>query len=268
MPEPDSSAREPIFTLPAIIVFTVGVLLGVHVLRELILSPETDFHMLLELAVVPARWAVAYGGASVESILTGIAGPAGDMAEPRVQLARYILSEPGGKPWTALTYALLHGSWTHVLMNSVWLAAFGTPVARRCGTGRFLVIAAVAAGAGASFYALLNADQPVPLIGASGAVSGMMGAASWFMFAQPTWMLEGRLTEPHERPRERIGGIFANRQVVLFLVVWFAINYFSAVFAQPLGVTDTSIAWEAHVGGFLAGFFLFPVFDPIPARSR
>jgi membrane associated rhomboid family serine protease len=54
-----------------------------------------------------------------------------------------------------------------------------------------------------------------------------------------------------------------NRQVVLFLAVWFVTNYLSAVLAKPLGITDASIAWEAHVGGFALGLAFFPLLDPL-----
>jgi membrane associated rhomboid family serine protease len=74
------------------------------------------------------------------------------------------------------------------------------------------------------------------------------------------------LTQPHERHREQLTDIVHNRQVLIFLGVWFVANYVFA-FVQPLGVTDASIAWEAHIGGFLVGLVLFPLIDPLPARS-
>jgi membrane associated rhomboid family serine protease len=269
MTSPSSQpVREPIFKLPAIIVATLAVLIGIHALRDFILSDRIDFRILIEGAVVPARWAVAYGGVQVDEILNAIVGGGQDEASLPLNLAQYILSDDSGKPWTGLTYALLHGSWTHVFMNSIWLAAFGTPVARRCGSGRFLLLAAAAAIAGAVFYTIIHPRQVLPLIGSSAAVSGMMASAAWFIFSPPIWFRDGRLSEPHERPREHLLDIARNRQVLIFLAVWFVINYASAVFAQPLGVTDASIAWEAHVGGFLAGLFLFPILDPLPARPR
>jgi membrane associated rhomboid family serine protease len=58
-----------------------------------------------------------------------------------------------------------------------------------------------------------------------------------------------------------------NRQVLIFLGIWFAANYVFAV-VEPLGMTDASIAWEAHLGGFLAGLAVFPLIDPLPARAK
>jgi membrane associated rhomboid family serine protease len=93
-----------------------------------------------------------------------------------------------------------------------------------------------------------------------------MAAAAWFMFAPPAWLPMGRITEPHEKPREGLSGMVRNRSVLIFLGIWFASNYVFA-FVQPLGVTDASIAWEAHIGGFLVGLAIFPLLDPLPARQ-
>ena len=265
---PARSAREPIFNLPAIVLVAILALAGIHAFREWVLSEEAYLELLLEGAVVPVRWAVAYGGLSAEEVLGRIAGSGeGDLQKLQLELARYVLADGGGKPWTGLSYALLHGSWGHVAANSVWLAAFGTPVARRCGGWRFLLLAAATAFGGALAHALVHPLQSFPMVGASAAVSGMMAAASWFIFARPVWLLEGRLAEPHERPRESLARMFGDRRVLLFLLVWFGTNYLFAMLARPLGITDASIAWEAHVGGFLTGLLLFPWLDPIPRRA-
>ena len=130
---------------------------------------------------------------------------------------------------------------------------------------------ALTAVGGAVAHVVVHPYQALPLIGASAAVSGMMAAAAWFMFAPgPGFLDDGRRAEPHERPRERFGDLVRNRRVVIFLLVWLVANYLSAILAQPLGVTDASIAWEAHVGGFLVGLLLFPLTRPDcpQARSR
>jgi membrane associated rhomboid family serine protease len=260
-------AREPILNLPASVLAVIAALVGIHALRSWVLSEIDDFRLLVNWAVVPARWAVAYGGASVDAVLSA-AGQAGQGTRAfEAGLARYVLSQEGGRPWTGLTYALLHGSWAHVMLNSVWLAAFGTPVARRCGPWRFLALAAATAFGGAVAHVLVHPYQAVPMIGASAAVSGMMAAAAWFIFSPPTWLLEGRVSEPHERQRESLSGLVRNQRAVIFFAVWLATNYLSAVLAGPLGITDASIAWEAHLGGFAAGLVLFPLLDPGDPRT-
>jgi membrane associated rhomboid family serine protease len=261
------SAREPIFNVPAVVLLSILVLVGIHALRAIVLSDLDDLGFVLNWAVVPARWAVAFGGVQPEEILTALSATTSD-GEPSFQaeLARYILAENDAKPWTGVTYAFLHGSWTHVFLNSVWLAAFGTPVARRCGAFRFAVLALTTALGGAIAHVLLHSYQPIPLVGASAAVSGMMAAAAWFMFAPSAWLLEGRLAEPHERPREALADLVRNHRVLIFLGVWLVSNFLFSILAQPLGLTDASIAWEAHVGGFLVGLLLFPTMDPLDPR--
>lgn len=259
--------REPILNLPTAITLSLLALIGIHAVR-LLLSEETDFTLIFDWAVIPARWSVAFGGVQTEEVMRSLSeGVPRDTVTPLMALAQYVLADGEGRPWTALTYAFLHGSWAHVLINSVWLAAFGTPIVRRCGAGRFFLLSSVSAIAGAILYAFMNPLQVLPMIGASGAVSGLMAAASWFTFAPASWHWEGRVAQPHERPRERLGDMIRNRQVLIFLGIWFAANYAFA-FVQPLGLTDASIAWEAHIGGFLAGLILFPFLDQLPARQK
>ena len=268
MPLRQSRVREPVFNLPSVVAFSILALVAIHALRMFLLSEETDFQVVIDWAVIPARWSVAYGGVDSHQIVRLLQeGAAADSLEPIAAFAQYVLGDGEGRPWTALTHALLHGSWVHVLINSIWLAAFGTPVARRCGARRFFLLSALSAIGGAVLYVAMNPMQVFPLIGASGAVSGLMAAAAWFMFAPATWHWEGRLTEPHERPRQAMGDFVRNRPFLIFLGVWFATNYLFA-FAQPIGIGEGTIAWEAHVGGFLVGLFVFPWLDPLPVRGK
>src|SRR3712207_6465802 len=239
--------REPILNLPSAVALSVMVLVGIHLVR-MVLDDATDFQLMVDWAVVPARWSVAYGDVRAQEILAALPqdnASDGIMAE----YVRYVLGDGEGRPWTALSHAFLHGSWAHLLINSVWLAAFGTPIVRRCGAGRYLALLTACAIGGAVLYAWMNPFQVLPMIGASGAVSGLMAAASWFIFAPATWHPSGRLTQPHERPRELLSEIVRNRQVLIFLAVWFAANYVFAVI--PVPGMDAGIAWEAHLGGFL-----------------
>jgi len=266
MPLRQSAAREPIFNLPSVVTFSIFALVAIHAFRMFFLSEDADLQVILDWSVIPARWAVAYGGVDSQEVVKLLQQGVPDEAQEAVAaFARELVGE--GRPWTALTYALLHGSWIHLLLNSVWLAAFGTPIARRCGAGRFFLLSALSALGGAVLFAAMNPMQVLPMIGASGAVSGLMAAASWFIFAPATWHWEGRLAHPHERPRQALADLVRNRPFLLFLGVWFATNYFFA-FVQPVGLVEGAIAWEAHVGGFLVGLFAFPWFDPIPARGR
>jgi membrane associated rhomboid family serine protease len=256
--------REPVFNLPGVVAAAVLLLLAIHLLRTTLLSGELDFDVLLDYAVVPARWTAAWDPARAAAIVqeAGADLPAEDAAL-RQALARYILGESAAKPWTALSYAFLHGSWAHVLLNSVWLAAFGTPVARRCGGLRFLVLGALCAVGGALAHALLHPLSVAPMIGASAAVSGWMAAAARFIFSpEPEQGFRPVLPrEVHERPLQGLGDLARNRGAAMFLAIWFATNLLFGLTAAPLGVTESSIAWEAHIGGFAVGLVLFPWLD-------
>ncbi len=267
MSSSQSRQREPVFNLPPAVTVSILVLAGIHLLRML-LSRETDIELIFDWAVIPARWTVIYGGFDVQEVVRHLRENAqGESIESLEALAQFVLADGEGHPLTVITYAFLHGSWVHLLLNSIWLAAFGTPIARRCGVARFLILAGVSAVAGALLYAFMNPFQIFPMIGASGAVSGLMAAASWFIFAPATWHWEGRLAQPHERPRQPLAEILGNKSFLVFIGVWFATNYLFA-FVEPVGLTEGNIAWEAHVGGFVAGLVLFPWLDPLPARSR
>ncbi len=268
-PASHRTGTEPIFNLPATVLAWILIMLGVHAVRTWLLSEATDVELLIDWAFVPLRWTAAYGGLAPGDILATLAlEPSQPERSLQLELAQYVLSEGAAKPWTGLTYAFLHGSWAHVALNSIWLAAFGTPVARRCGGLRFSFLAALTAVGGALAYVVVHPYQALPLVGASAAVSGMMAAAAWFMFAPISFRDDGRASEPHERPRERLSELARNRSVLSFLAVWLVANYISAVLAQPLGLTDASVAWEAHIGGFVVGLALFPLLDPIaPRRS-
>jgi membrane associated rhomboid family serine protease len=255
-----ASRREPIFNIPRPVVGCIGVFFAIHSMRAF-LPAESDFLLLVKFAFIPGQWTVAWDPSKLPEALRQ-AGSQGPLAEAaaRSALARFILSQPGPSLWSVLTYALLHGSWVHVLLNSVWLAAFGTPVARRCGAVRFILLGLAAALGGAIAHWAAHPLSVAPMIGASAAVSGMMAAAARFIFAAVPG--RHRADYSHHGPRQSLLGLIGNRRAALFLGLWFATNLLFGVAATPLGIVDSSIAWEAHIGGFLVGLLLFPLLDP------
>ena len=165
-------------------------MLGVHAVRSWLLSEATDVELLIDWAFVPLRWTAAYGGLAPGDILATLAlEPSQPERSLQLELAQYVLSEGAAKPWTGLTYAFLHGSWAHVAAST---ASGSRPSARRwraaaAGCGSLLSPRSPPCG-GALAYVLVHPYQALPMIGASAAVSGMMAAAAWFMFAPRVWL--------------------------------------------------------------------------------
>ena len=262
--------RVPVFNVPTAVAVAVGLLILMHAVRVLALSDESDVALLVDLALIPARWTAALDPSRAEAILRAAAAAATPReAAGHLAFARYILAEPEAMPWTFVSYGLLHGSWSHVLLNSVWLMAFGTPVARRCGAWRFAAVALLATLAGAALHVLLSPLSAAPLIGASGGVSGLMAAASRFVFQPaprlpahtPPWQL------PPDRPIQSVPELLRNRSALLFLLIWLATNLLFGLAAVPLGFSTEAVAWDAHLGGFLVGFLALPLLDRLRRRG-
>ncbi|MCF8482049.1 MAG: rhomboid family intramembrane serine protease [Rhodospirillum sp.] len=163
---------------------------------------------------------------------------------------RLFLDFPGDGPFpppslvTLLTSAFLHGGWLHVLGNMLVLWVFGNNVEDAMGHGRFLVFYLLCGAAAAFFHGLSATQSVVPMVGASGAISGVMGA---YILLYPrarilcwAWILVLRLP------------------AMVFLGIWFGLQVVSA-----LGDGNGSVAWWAHVGGFLVGMALL-----IPFKRR
>lgn len=164
---------------------------------------------------------------------------------------------PGGQlpiVWTSLTHAFLHGSWTHVLLNTVWMVIFGTPVARRFGATSFLITFGVGAIFGAAAFALAQSGSLAVLIGASGGVAGLTGLALRFMF-QPTVVVRDPSTNQAVPLGKKLGALstlWTERRARMFTLIWLGMNLAIPLFAF-FGGQSVQIAWQAHIGGFIAG---------------
>ena len=172
--------------------------------------------------------------------------------------------EGGAEYATMLTYSFLHGDWTHLIVNALALAAFGTPVERRFGAARYLIFLAASAFAGAAFFLALHPHEITPIVGASGAISGTMGAIVRFAFTPGARLADARgsLEAPYDEGRGStpLSQLAVNRQAMFFLIAWLAANLLLGAFPQAAGASS-AIAWEAHVGGFLFGLLFFSFFD-------
>lgn len=253
---------EPIFNVPGVIVALVVLLAAVHGVRVWILD-ETA--LIWDLALIPARFSAWLGTDPLQVLTDRLAAePGNEAVMQRLALARELALEGDVKPWTLLTYALLHGSWMHDILNSVWLLAFGSAVARRFGAVRFIVFFAVTALAGGVAHVLSHADDVVPMVGASAAVSGCMAAAIRFVFQPGAPLGVFRLSDDvaYSLPALPLGEVIRDSRVMSFLVIWFVMNLATGLAGSGLGLTDATIAWEAHIGGFVVGLLGFRLFDP------
>jgi membrane associated rhomboid family serine protease len=231
--------------------------------------PAIQDLVILDFGFVPGRLTVSFWPARAIDLLIQANHDPAALEQARAMRDLHALSG-GPKLWTLLTYGFLHGSWTHVLLNTIWMIAFGPPVARRFGAVRFLIFMAVAAIMSALAQWASTPMSFAPLIGASGAVSGLMGAVTRFMF-QPGAPLgpAGFMGRTHIEtvPAASLRDVFTESRSHIFLGIWLVTNFVFGAFAQTFGLSDMPVAWVAHLGGFVVGLLLFPLFDRPLRRS-
>ena len=157
---------------------------------------------------------------------------------------------------TLFTAIFLHGSWAHALMNAGEALAFGTPVARYFGLGPrgvfvFTIFYLLCGGLASLGYGLSNMQGTALMVGASGAVSGLVGGATRLM---------GGGGEP---------GPFLHPTVISMSIGWIAVNLLLAVVGFAPGLGNAGVAWEAHIFGYVAGLLLVGLFGRVarPARA-
>lgn len=218
--------REPIFNIPAILMVLIGLMLALYGVQSQVMSFATQNDFLTYFSFRPQVY--------------GVDGHAGASA------------------WIGpVSYSLLHGSLTHVGFNSVWLAVFGTPLARRLSLISFILFWFASAVASAFFFAMTTGFEPAFLIGASGVVSATSGAVSRFAITQSGFS-PGR--QSHLAPRLSILGALTRRPVQVFVAFSLISNLLIGIgFSASPG--DGSVAWQAHIGGFLFGYLFFGLFD-------
>lgn len=154
---------------------------------------------------------------------------------------RQLISFPAQHAVTLITAMFIHGGWLHLLSNMLFLFIFGTTIENQFGPLRFFAFYLLA-GIIANFsQAYMMPHSILPLIGASGAIAGVLGAYFFYF--------------PHARITTLVPIFFflTIREVpaFFFLGLWFLIQLFS---------TGGGIAWWAHAFGFVAGILLAPLF--------
>ena len=153
-------------------------------------------------------------------------------------------------------------NWTHLLMNTLWLLAFGSPVAQRFGPTRFYVFCLLSAPAGALAHYFVYQTQGMPIIGASAVVSALTAAAVRFAFDPEGPLMNRNNPRAVYHPAASLRENLKNPQVLFFIATWVAVNFIFGAGATLLG-PGIQIAWQAHIGGFLAGLLLFSLLDPV-----
>jgi membrane associated rhomboid family serine protease len=231
---PQAPGREPVFLLPGDVTAVIGVLAAIHLASTLVLNQSGQLQLVFWFAFQPLR------------IVAGL---------DDISLAVPLI-------WTPFTHALLHAGWEHLLVNAAWFAIFATPVSRRYGAGPMLAIFFVSAAAGAALFAATTLYTGSYLIGASGGVAGLTGAAVRFIF-QPVIVAQNPETGERVvvgRQLATFGDLMRDNRARLFILIWVLLN--AAVPLLPL-VTgmQMSVAWQAHLGGFFAGILLVGLFE-------
>jgi membrane associated rhomboid family serine protease len=107
------------------------------------------------------------------------------------------------------------------------------------------------------------------MIGASASVSGTMAAAIRFAFVKGSFLSfsRGDAEAAAKVPALSLSRALRDGRVLAFLTIWFGVNLIFGIGSIAIGADGASVAWQAHIGGFVAGLVLFSLFDPVP-RER
>jgi membrane associated rhomboid family serine protease len=237
---PSKPTTQPMFNVPAIVLGVIAVLVSVH-FALWTLGPNWEASITSAFAFIPVR----LGG-----------------GDP-------IPYPHGAQIWTFFTYALLHADMFHLGSNSIWLLIFSTPVARRLGTWRYLLLLAGSAVAGAAATLVTHWGEFVVIIGASASVSGVLAAAIPIIFATGFRMGAAHLVDYRRLSVLRPFQVVQNRNALSFTGLFLAVTLFTGAtmtITQTAFLQERNIAWEAHLGGFIAGLVLFYLLDKKPFR--
>ncbi|MDB5734153.1 MAG: glpG [Alphaproteobacteria bacterium] len=224
---------QPFFRAPPVVPWLIAALAVAHGARVWA-PPPRALALVFQYGLVPARYSRAF----LESRMLN-PGPIWEQVLPFV------------------SYMGLHNDWTHLTINCLWLLAFGPIVARRFGTMLFLTFFIVCGVVGGLVYLAFNWGSEIPVVGASGAISGLMGAAVRMLPGQVPW------AQPGEAP---LAPLFS-RQILVFTAVWLAVNLAAGLTGLGLGTEAVAVAWQAHLGGFAAGLLLAGAFDGLRPRA-
>jgi membrane associated rhomboid family serine protease len=149
------------------------------------------------------------------------------------------------------TSMFLHGGWFHLIGNMLFLYIFGDNVEDRMGHLKYIIFYLISGLAAAFTQIIINIYSTIPMVGASGAISGVLGAYILFF--------------PHSRILTLVPIFFFIQIVeipaVIFLLIWFIIQFFSGVASLAATQNTGGVAFWAHIGGFVVGLILSRFFQ-------
>jgi membrane associated rhomboid family serine protease len=203
---------ERAINLPSVILWLIGVNVAVHVVRTFLLSDDFDQRIVMEFGLVAAAYT-------------------GDAAAMGTDFLSLLMAP--------ITYQFLHANWLHLGVNMLTLAAFGAPVERVLGPRRFVAFYLCAGIVAGFVHVLFYYDTMDPVVGASGAISGLFGAVLILM--------------------QRVGRM---PSLIPIAAVWIGLNVFFGLVGGAPGTGGEPVAWTAHIGGFVFGLLAVRWFIP------
>jgi membrane associated rhomboid family serine protease len=157
-----------------------------------------------------------------------------------------------------VTMMFLHGGWLHLIFNMWTLWLFGPTVEDRMGHGRFIVFYFACGVAASLAHVIFNAVSTVPALGASGAIAGVLGCYLGLFPLARVIVLVPILFLP----------LFFEVPAYVFIGIWFLIQVFQGTTELLTASSGSGVAWWAHIGGFIAGLVLVPLFQRSEQRYR
>lgn len=213
-PGPGGGTHERAINLPPAILWLIVINVAVQLVRQL-LSEALDDKLILQFGLIPAHYTAGAG----DDWLSLIGAP--------------------------VAYQFLHGGWVHLGVNMLSLAAFGAPVERTLGPRRFVFFYLSAGIAAGIVHVLIYPDSVDPVVGASGAISGVFGAVLMLL--------------------RRGGGLTSLLPVA---GIWIAMNVFFGIVGGTPGAGDQPVAWAAHIAGFVYGLAAIRLFLLRPPQDH
>jgi len=150
----------------------------------------------------------------------------------------------GMEPWTIITHQFMHGGWGHLLGNMWFLIIFGDNIEATLGKGKYLIFYLLCGVIAALSHMAFNLDSVIPTVGASGAISGVLGA---YIVLYP----KNKISTIIPFGFIRIYKV----EALYYLVIWFALQLIFSLM-DPYG----GVAYMAHLGGFAGGVVLILLF--------